>query len=226
MAKRYGRTKCELEYLVRMPTHVPSVKESRTMIEKYNHDMQKCQIDSKRYKKLNKRIKQIQNCKRNYKGAYGEEMVANKLMQLPDDYTVFGGVEIRQMNKSSVGEQIDIVVVGPTGIFAIEVKNCKRNKHRNLPYRQSIQSAEILANHLHEKVTPILLDIHGIFKQKESFSDVIVSGLDSINDIIIQKDVKLNHSIRQKYTQRIKNHIRIPKRLQLKLSNINVSSLL
>ena len=226
MAKRYGRTKCELEYLYKMPTHVKTVKESRTMIQKYNNDMQRCQIDSKRYKKLGKYIKQIQNCKPNYKGAYGEEMAVKVLTQLPNDYVVFGGVEISQMNSKSVGEQIDVVVVGPTGIFAIEVKNCKRNMHNNLPYRQSIQAAEKLSNHLGEKVTPIILDINNIFSVKESFADVVISGLDNINDIIMQKDVKLNVSNRHKYTQRIKNSIKIPRRFQLKLASINVSSLL
>ena len=226
MAKRYGRTKCELEYLYKMPTYVKTVKESRKMIEKYNKDMQKCQINSKRHKKLGRYIKQIQNCKPNYKGAYGEEMAVKILMELPDDYIVFGGVEISQMNNKSVGEQIDIVVVGPTGIFAIEVKNCKRNMHRNLPYRQAIQSAEILANYLGEKVTPILLDIHDIFSIKESFANVVISDLDSINGIIIQKDVRLDDTNRQKYTQRIKNSIKIPKIIQLKLTSINVSNLL
>ena len=58
-----------------------------------------------------------------FKGAAGEEIVARELARLPAGYHVFhsmdagGGVLMRR------GGDIDHVVVGPTGVFAIETKN-------------------------------------------------------------------------------------------------------
>jgi len=49
-------------------------------------------------------------------GIIGEKKVAEELAVLPDDYHVFFNIKIR--NKGD----IDAVVVGPTGVFAIEVK--------------------------------------------------------------------------------------------------------
>jgi Ca2+/Na+ antiporter len=50
------------------------------------------------------------------KGAVGEELVGYLLEGLPDDYTVIYGVE------TSFGD-IDHVVVGPSGVYAIDTKN-------------------------------------------------------------------------------------------------------
>jgi hypothetical protein len=51
-----------------------------------------------------------------FKGARGEEKVAGILAGLPDGYHVFNDV-------SSAAGQIDHVVVGPAGVFAVETKN-------------------------------------------------------------------------------------------------------
>ena len=48
-------------------------------------------------------------------GAAGEEDAAALLSNLPDEYTVF-------RNAVAAGLEIDFIVVGPTGVFAIEVK--------------------------------------------------------------------------------------------------------
>lgn len=66
------------------------------------------------------------------KGAEGEQKVYRMLNKLPDGYYHFWDFV---NNKKG---NIDMVVIGPTGVFAIEVKNCKRGKlsfQNNLLYK-------------------------------------------------------------------------------------------
>jgi len=52
------------------------------------------------------------------KGADGEGLTADDLSNLPDTYSVFHDV-----THPSIGGNIDHIVVGPTGVFALETKN-------------------------------------------------------------------------------------------------------
>ena len=54
------------------------------------------------------------------KGAEGEGLTADDLSNLPDTYSVF-----HDLTHPSIGGNIDHVVVGPTGVFALETKNWK-----------------------------------------------------------------------------------------------------
>lgn len=58
--------------------------------------------------------------KRYSKGLFGEEWVRSLLKNLPDDFVVFENLVLPSMKSN-----IDFVVVGPTGIFTIEVKSHK-----------------------------------------------------------------------------------------------------
>ena len=51
-----------------------------------------------------------------YKGIAGERRVAEELSKLPDEYAVFFNVPLGRLDA-------DAVAVGPTGVYAIEVKN-------------------------------------------------------------------------------------------------------
>ena len=51
-----------------------------------------------------------------YKGYTGEREVGRELSKLPDDYAVFFNVPLE-------GLDADVVVVGPTGVYVLEVKN-------------------------------------------------------------------------------------------------------
>ena len=54
----------------------------------------------------------------------GEEITARELSLLPQGYTVFHGLNIcRYPGLAATGSDLDHVVVGPTGIFAVETKN-------------------------------------------------------------------------------------------------------
>jgi hypothetical protein len=71
----------------------------------------------------------LRHVERFFKGARGEEKVAGILAGLPDGYHVFNDV-------SSAAGQIDHVVVGPAGVFAVETKNWRG--------RVSVEDGEVL----------------------------------------------------------------------------------
>lgn len=60
-------------------------------------------------------VKGLRHVERFFKGAKGEERVAEVLARLPDAYHVFNDFVAGR-------EHIDHVVVGPTGVFAVETK--------------------------------------------------------------------------------------------------------
>ncbi len=55
--------------------------------------------------------------KRFSRGIWGEESVMRELLKLPDDFYIFHNLSLRH------GGDIDFAVIGPAGIFAIEVKS-------------------------------------------------------------------------------------------------------
>jgi hypothetical protein len=90
-------------------------------------------------------------------GDQGEREIEEKLTQLSDDYYV-----IADLLKNN-GGNIDFTVVGPTGVFAIEVKKFSKNfkidfdgkdltfngrKKFNDPRRQAVHGAMAIGNHL------------------------------------------------------------------------------
>lgn len=56
------------------------------------------------------------------RGAKGEKSVVNKLNELPKEYFIFNDLKI-----PSLKGNIDHVVIGPTGVFALETKNYSNN---------------------------------------------------------------------------------------------------
>ncbi|MEM7394120.1 MAG: nuclease-related domain-containing protein [Verrucomicrobiota bacterium] len=57
------------------------------------------------------------------KGARGEESVGRALGFLPVGYSVFHGVPLSGSGMIKTAAELDHVVVGPTGVFAVETKN-------------------------------------------------------------------------------------------------------
>ena len=60
-------------------------------------------------------LRGFRHVERYFKGARGEEKVAGILARLPDTYHVFNDFACRSLH-------VDHVVVGPTGVFAVETK--------------------------------------------------------------------------------------------------------
>ena len=58
-------------------------------------------------------------------GALGECRTGEELEHLPDDYVVFHDFHLRQPNGDRAPWNVDHIVVGPTGVFVIDSKNCR-----------------------------------------------------------------------------------------------------
>ncbi len=75
-------------------------------------------------------------------GIGGENLIARKLKSLPEEYSVFHGLSLQPRS------DIDFVVVGPTGVFAIEVK--RRSGLWNMDMRRFLRQANYSATILKE----------------------------------------------------------------------------
>ncbi len=64
-------------------------------------------------------------------GLEGELRALSLLRQLPDTYTVFNQVLVPDQSSSTGSREIDYLVCGPNGLFAIEVKNNNGSVHGN-----------------------------------------------------------------------------------------------
>lgn len=95
------------------------------------------------------------------KGARGEEHVARALVFLPSQYTVFHGVALPASIAIGPATECDHVVVGPSGVYAIETKNWRgaitvdggkilynENRPTRPPLGQARRSADVLRKHL------------------------------------------------------------------------------
>jgi len=89
-----------------------------------------------------------------YMGAIGEKCVLNKLKKLPDCFSVINnfrrsfknGIHQKTTNDWIYSVQIDNIVVGPTGIFIIEVKNWSRRSINNGNFFSPVKQVK-RANH-------------------------------------------------------------------------------
>lgn len=57
-----------------------------------------------------------------WKGKYSEKLVYKKMLQLPDEYTIFNDLLFESNGHST---QIDHIAVSPYGVFVIETKGYK-----------------------------------------------------------------------------------------------------
>jgi hypothetical protein len=136
------------------------------------------------------------------KGALGERWVHLELQRLPKEY-----LHVNDFYNSKRGN-VDFVVVGPTGMFAIEVKNPQKGlltmQHEKLcingslfagkdPLAQAYAESLAIQTYLREKenlflpVTPILVFANPKVKMtfgKHKQRGVYVIGINWLNDII------------------------------------------
>lgn len=133
------------------------------------------------------------------KSAEGEEEVYKELIRLPSEYLF-----LADFHKNRKGN-VDFVVIGPTGIYAVESKNTKKGKitleNDNIyingslfkdidPLKQSYDEAMQIHEHLKESlslslpVTPVLVFANpGVETTfcKEKKHGVYVMGIDCLN---------------------------------------------
>ena len=127
-------------------------------------------------------------------GAEGEVIMVSRLKKLSNDFHVLCGIDIRlpkyikyrgKINLRSA--QMDVVVVGPTGLFVIEVKNWTdgTNAHKQsfTPYEQADRAATVLNYATNMPVVPIVGAVKGNIERTNGFG-VTVCDLDTLNQTI------------------------------------------
>jgi hypothetical protein len=87
-----------------------------------------------------------------YSGRNGEYEICDELEKFPDEYSIFQDVKLDSMNGN-----IDFVVIGPTGIFVIEVKSQRgkvefKREYEQKFLRQTMNEAMNLHNHLRQNI--------------------------------------------------------------------------
>ncbi|MBN2422188.1 NERD domain-containing protein [Candidatus Woesearchaeota archaeon] len=116
-----------------------------------------------------------------YSGTYGERKVLKELMNLSDKYHVFCDYKIKlsravryRRNQKARSSQIDFLVIGPTGIFPLEVKNWSKefaNRERDFEPHEQIDRAGLL----------LYVVLNNCFDFKLPIKKVLVSVQGNIN---------------------------------------------
>lgn len=127
-----------------------------------------------------------------YWGAYGEIKVLQQLQKLDDRYHIMCNVDIQLRDyvryrgeRNLRSAQMDFVVVGPTGIYVLEVKNWsseKVNHHTGLnPYEQVDRAGMVLWIHLKNhsffykpRVTNLLVPVQDNIGYNENYRSVLI----------------------------------------------------
>jgi len=127
-----------------------------------------------------------------YWGAYGEIKVLQELQKLDDRYHIICNIDIclrdyvrYRGERNLKSAQIDFVVVGPTGIYVMEVKNWSSdqvNHHAGLnPHEQVDRAGMVLWIYLNEhsffykpRVTNLLVPVQDNIGYKENYKSVLI----------------------------------------------------
>ena len=159
----------------------------------------KRQLDKFQYKKIGK-IK---------RGTHGENDVIDELSKLDDNYHILCGMEIDlgrwttyDGEKNLKSAQMDVVVVCPTGVFMIEVKNwtdefVKKQHWKFSPYEQTDRAGRVLWIAMQDilddcKITNVLLSIKGNLPYNNEFKFVNISSLGQISNFITKRQPSLD----------------------------------
>ena len=138
------------------------------------------------------------------KGARGEERVARELAFLPVEYTMFHGLPSAGRGRIPAGGDVDHVVLGPTGVFAVETKNwagrvtiengelqCDGQVPDRPPLEQVKTAASELGDMIREAgvdgihVTPVLCFVsNSLAGESLGVSGIIVCNLRSLMSVI------------------------------------------
>lgn len=106
-----------------------------------------------------------------YRGRSGEDLILNELAKLPDNYVCFSDIKIPGAHGN-----IDLVLLGPTGVFAIEVKSSRgliRYNHKN---HQLMRNGFIFNKDPLKQSMAESLELHNFFL-RESNWDIFVEPI-------------------------------------------------
>jgi hypothetical protein len=141
-----------------------------------------------------------------YSGAYGELKTLKELKKLSDDYYVFCDLELSLKDyvryhgiRNLRSAQMDFTVVGPTGIFLIEVKNWSNEYLRNnrgISPHEQVDRANLvlwiyLKNHsffYKPKITKVIVPIQHNIKYNPNYKSVLIKDVANLKQFIENKD--------------------------------------
>ncbi len=218
MAIIHGMADSEKSLLNKLPNEVENIEDIDRLKKEFEEKLAKEKsgffggIKKWNYKR---QISKFENNKDNphHAGARGENKVIDELSKLDDSFHVLSGIDVQLARwvtyngkKNLRSAQIDVIVVCPKGVFAIEVKNWSdnyaKNNHKGLnPYEQTERAGRVLWILLQDvikgtRVTNILLSIQGNLSYNQNYRSVFVSSLDRINqflenrqDSLTEKDI-------------------------------------
>jgi hypothetical protein len=216
----YGRADSEKRLLDKYPGKVKKIEDIPEIHDYYKQKLKENSGIFGFFKKWNtkRQLYKIENSRRLYKGAKGENRVLEELAKLGDDYHVLCGLRMwlpytvnYRGEKNLKSAQMDFVVVCKKGIFLIEVKNWSdeylENYERN-PYEQTERAGRVLWISLDNvfsnlQVTNILLSISGNIPYDDNYK-VFVTSLERINWFLQKKDDILNDNDVKKIVSHLK----------------------
>ena len=160
-----------------------------------------------------------------YPGAYGEIRALNELKKLGDEFHVFCDVKVALPNYVSYNgkrnlksAQMDFVVVGPTGIFVIEVKNWS-SEHLNhqedfSPHEQVDRAGLVLYIYLNDhmfffkpKITKLLVPIQRNLHYDKNYKYVFVRNPPNLRDFMENNKSILPNEKINKVISLLKTHV-------------------
>jgi len=136
-----------------------------------------------------------------YQGAYGELRVEDELKKLSNDFHVISNVDIKfnhwiyYNGRRNLREaQMDYVVIGPTGIFIIEVKNWSNetlNNKRFSPHEQVDRAGKVLWTYIKNKsffykprITQIIVPIRHNIDYNKKYKFVFIKDVQYLKSFI------------------------------------------
>ena len=202
--------------------HDPEFMKIKERIEELNEELQnswkECKMVIKELPtRCLKRIDVLKKMKQSnmYSGAIGEMDVVDALRELPDTYHVVNDLRFHLSPRFMINEnlishaQVDHLVIGPPGIFALETKCWKSDWTQKdysvdetiLPYKQAIVCAGVVdkalycSNRKENNVKPIVVAARGMIREHEGSGvpvvhmDDLVSWFMSMPSVLAHEDI-------------------------------------
>ncbi len=196
MAIIHGISDSELELLSRLPNEVESISDINRVKREFEEKMTKTKGFWGGLKRWNYQRQINKFDGREFKvwlaGAIGEKRVIDRLSHLDNSYHVFGGIKLQP--RYGDWAQVDCSVVGPTGIYMIEIKNWSDQYARNPiddPHEQAQRAGLALYKSINQlfwrgniRVTNVILPIKNNIIYRKSYPHVLIVNINNINTFI------------------------------------------
>ena len=161
-----------------------------------------------------------------HKGTRGENDAVKELLKLNDNYHILSGLRIGLTHFITYKEksrlrsaQMDFVLVGPIGVYMIEVKNWSNyfaKTHHKSPHEQTDKAGLVLWVKLQNmfpniRVTNVLLSIQDNLQYDKQYKAVYVCSLDGIIPFLKKREITLNRRQVSKVVEFLKSYVTKPR---------------